>query len=259
METFEFSGEKYRKASKHQKEWGNTLISELQLKGDEIILDLGCGDGTLTEQLSSLVPEGKVLGIDASAGMIQTAEKYVKDNLKFAQMDINTMNFNNEFDVIFSNATLHWIKDHNKLLKNAYAALKQCGVILWDFAGDGNCSNFFEVARQKMNDAKYKEFFLDFEWPWFMPSKSDYEKLVEPIGFSKVVITEENKDRYFLNADEMIRWIDQPSLVPFIKCIPAEMKDTFRKEVIEIMLQRTQQPDGTCFETFRRIHVNAMK
>ena len=58
MNTFEFDGEKYKKASKHQKEWGNSLISELSLNGNEQILDLGCGDGSLTEQLAQLVPNG---------------------------------------------------------------------------------------------------------------------------------------------------------------------------------------------------------
>lgn len=75
MGTFEFDGEKYKKASRHQKEWGNKLISTLQLKGNEAILDLGCGDGTLTKQLFLLAPNGYVIGIDASVGMIKTAKQ----------------------------------------------------------------------------------------------------------------------------------------------------------------------------------------
>lgn len=58
MGTLEFDGKKYRAASKHQKEWGNELISELSFKGNETILDLGCGDGILTGQLSLAVPKG---------------------------------------------------------------------------------------------------------------------------------------------------------------------------------------------------------
>lgn len=61
MNNFDFDGEKYKKASKHQKEWGNSLISSLSLKGNENILDLGCGDGVLTQQLSKSVPQGNVL------------------------------------------------------------------------------------------------------------------------------------------------------------------------------------------------------
>ena len=74
--TYEFDGRKYEKASAHQKEWGERLITELSLQGDEQILDLGCGDGKLTAQLAELVPEGSVLGIDASRGMIEVAQKY---------------------------------------------------------------------------------------------------------------------------------------------------------------------------------------
>jgi trans-aconitate 2-methyltransferase len=68
--THEFDGEKYESASSHQKEWGTKLIKELDLRGTERILDLGCGDGTLTVELSKLVPRGKVVGIDASQGSL---------------------------------------------------------------------------------------------------------------------------------------------------------------------------------------------
>lgn len=259
MKTFEFDGEKYKKASKHQKEWGNNLIAELSLNGDEEILDLGCGDGGLTEQLAQLVPNGKVLGIDASEGMIVTAQNRIKSNLVFVQQDINTIDFQNMFDVIFSNAALHWVKNHKRLLQNTFRALKENGVLLWDFAGYGNCSNFFEVIREKIQSEKYKKYFSNFEWPWYMPTKDDYEKIVVASGFSKYSITEVNKDRFFLSADEMIKWIDQPSIVPFISIIPEEMKTEFRDDVIKSMLEKTLQPDGTCFETFRRIHVKASK
>lgn len=259
MNTFEFDGKKYKLASKHQKEWGLALISELSFRGNETVLDLGCGDGILTEQLSLCVPCGKVLGIDASMNMIETAKMISRNNLAFIHADINTINYENEFDLIFSNAALHWIKDHNQLLKNAYRALKTYGKILWDFGGLGNCSNFFNVIQNKIQEAKYTQYFKDFEWPWFMPSKSQYTDLISTIGFSSYTIKEVNRDRYFSNASEMIKWIDQPSIVPFIKYIPHELKENFRQEVIEEMLKRTQQLNGTCFETFRRIRIYAQK
>lgn len=259
MNTFEFDGRKYKMASMHQKEWGNTLISELRLKGDESILDLGCGDGVLTGQLSLVVPNGKVLGIDASNGMIKTAKSIKKDNIEFQQLDINEIDYTNEFDVIFSNAALHWVKNHKRLLKNAYKALKNHGVVLWDFGSAGNCANFIDVVRKKISDDKYAEYFNDFEWPWFMPSKSQYEDLMSFIGFSNFTITEVNRDRYFSNEDEMIRWIDQPSIVPFLQCVPDKLKDIFRNEIITEMIKKTQQQNGTYFETFRRLKIYAEK
>ena len=259
MKTYEFDGEKYKLASAPQKEWGQSLISEISLQGNERILDLGCGDGYLTEQLALLVPNGEVLGIDASVGMIQTAQKICRDNLAFVHMDINSLYFSDEFDIIFSNAALHWVKDHKRLLQNSHAALKAGGILLWDFGSDGNCSNFLAVMQKKITEDKYTEFFKNFEMPWFMPSKSHYAELIANIGYSHFTITEVNRDRFFPTSDEMIKWIDQPCIVPFMECIPDILKSTFREEVIEEMLGRTQQPDSTCFETFRRLQIYAQK
>lgn len=257
--TFEFNGEQYKRASAHQKEWGAGLISQLNLTGKEHILDLGCGDGVLTKQISTLVPHGEVLGIDASTNMIETAKQLANENLTFTHMDINEMNFKNQFDIIYSNAALHWVTNHSNLLQRSYDALKSQGTILWNFGGDGNCANFIHVIRKKITQEQYAPYFKAFSWPWFMPSKPQYEGLIASIGFNQYTITEVNNDRYFPNADAIIRWIDQPSLVPFIKNVPDKKKEQFRKDVIDEMLERTRQSDGTYFETFRRIQVSAIK
>jgi len=110
-----------------------------------------------------------------------------------------------------------------------------------------------------MNEREYKKYFVDFEWPWYMPSKEEYEKLIANSGFRNVSTEYENADRYFSDSDEITRWIDQPSIVPFLKYIPAELKENFRNEVVDRMIERTKKPDGRCFETFRRIDVKAVK
>ena len=255
----EFDAEKYKTASRHQKEWGNKIIAELSLVGDEVILDLGCGDGVLTECLAQRVPNGRVLGIDASSAMIGTASKLKRDNLTFAQMDIDDIDFDGEFDLGFSNATLQWVKDHKRLLQNVYRGLKLNGVVRFNFAGDGNCSTFFEVIRQAMADEPYRKYFADFDWPWYIPTIDEYAALVGESCFRDVRVWPENADRYFASADEMTKWLDQPCLVPFLKCIGAPDKQRFRDQVIEEMIIRTAQPDGRCFETFRRINVLAQK
>lgn len=259
MGNFEFDGQKYKKASTHQKEWGNKIITELTVNGTESILDLGCGDGILTKQLAELAPKGQVLGIDASPGMIGTAQELAQANLSFRLLDIDHMDFENEYDLIFSNAALHWVKDHQRLLQNCYRALKPNGFIRFNFAGDGNCANFYEIIKQVMAEPPYQDYFRNFEWPWFMPKINEYINLISGCGFKNLRVWEENADRYFKNKDEMIGWIDQPSIVPFIKLINIENKENFRNEVIQRMIAKTIQLDGTCFETFRRINVLAYR
>jgi trans-aconitate 2-methyltransferase len=256
---FEFDGKKYRKASTHQKEWGNKIIAELELEGNERILDLGCGDGTLTRELADRVPEGYVLGIDSSKGMIDAAKELEEKNLKFQLCSIADISFKNEFDLIFSNATLHWVPDHQKLLNDCRKALHARGVIRFNFAGDGNCSTFFQVVKQVMGLDEFRNDFSTFRWPWYMPTIDEYRKQVEGSNYSEINVWEENADRFFQNQEEMIAWIDQPSLVSFMKCLDDGKKQHFRQQVIDSMLKIALRSDGRCFETFRRINVLARK
>jgi trans-aconitate methyltransferase len=257
--THEFDGKKYAQASAHQKEWGTKLIAELDLQGTERVLDLGCGDGAVSARIADLVPHGEVVGIDASRGMIEAAGSKGRKNLLFLLMDINDLSYVAQFDVVFSNATLHWIKDHKRLLRNAGRALREGGRLRFNFAGQGNCAHFFSVIREAMSLDEFAAHFAGFDWPWYMPSVEEYSALMDGSGLDSRRVWGENADRYFQDAPEMIKWIDQPSLVPFLAHVPDGMKPRFREYVIKKMIAETQQDDGRCFETFRRINVSARK
>lgn len=254
-----FDGEKYKQASTHQKEWGAKLIAELQLSGAESILDLGCGDGALTVQLASLVPRGHVIGIDFSQSMIETAKRQRQANLTFELLDMNELAYEAKFDLVFSNATLHWIADHRNLLQRVFRSLKANGAVRFSFAADGNCSNFNRVVQEVMSRPKYAPYFTGFAWPWYMPQVDDYRRLLSQFPFREVSVWGENADRFFPDAETMIRWIDQPGLVPFVARIEGTDRTSFREEVIAGMIQATRQSDGRCFETFRRVNVFARR
>jgi trans-aconitate 2-methyltransferase len=88
-----------------------------------------------------------------------------------------------------------------------------------------------------------------------MPKLSCYEKLVKRQGFREMRVWEENADRYFSSKEDLIKWIDQPTIVPFLELVPDDIKARFRNEVVQRMVDKTINLDGTCFETFRRINV----
>ena len=256
----DFDGEKYKRASVHQKTWGKGLICELELAGRERILDLGCGDGTLTAELAKRVPVGFVLGIDASESMIATATKgHARANLRFERQDINTMDFEPEFDLVFSNATLHWIKNHGTLLRKVFKSLKDQGTARFQFAADGNCSNLIRIIREVMAESSYAKAFREFDWPWYMPTCREYQALLDEVPFTEKKVWCTDADRYFESSEAMTRWIDQPSLVPFLGFITEPDRRRFRDTVVERMIAETQQDDDTYFETFRRINVWARK
>ncbi len=257
--TFEFDGKRYENASTHQKEWGSSIISEFNLSGNEKILDLGCGNGALTAKLAELVPNGSVLGIDASQGMLDAVKGKKLSNLKFELMDINELHLSEKFDLVFSNATLHWIKDHDNLWNSINNILANNAIVRFNFAANGNCYNFFKVIQEAITLNEYKEFFSEFIWPWYMPSIEEYKTIANKFHFSEIKIWEENKDRYFPDKNAIVGWINQPSIVPFLKHLPEDKKESFREHVIKNVFEITAQNDGTYFETFRRINVFVKK
>ena len=92
-----------------------------------------------------------------------------------------------------------------------------------------------------------------------MPSLDEYKNIVKNYSFSEIKVWIENSDWLFPDKETMIGWIDQPSIVPFLKYIPDDKKELFRDIIIEQMVKETLQKDGRCFETFRRINVLAKK
>ena len=191
--------------------------------------------------------------------MICAALPRERHNLHFRRLDINDLDYVDQFDVIFSNAALHWVKDHQRLFRNVHRALRRGGLLRCNFAGEGNCAGFFSVIREAMAQREFQSFFAGFEWPWYMPPVDAYRALAESSGLHDVKVWGENADRHFPDEQALTRWIDQPSLVPFLAHVDDRWKDAFRDFVVGRMIEATQQEDGRCFETFRRINVSAVK
>ena len=254
-----FDGKKYEKHSQIQRGFGSGLISGLTLKGDEKILDIGCGNGLTTRELAGLVPEGKVVGVDWSISMLETARTHKTGNMELILLDINEMSFDNEFDVVFSNSTLHWVIDHEKLLENIRSALKCGGFMRLQFAADGNCPDFIEILRNAVKLPEFNEYFKNFTWPWNMPKPKDYEKLVRKTGFLNSNVWGECVSHSFPDENALTGWVDQPGIIPFVAVLPKGVRELFRNSVIENMKEKTKQADGTYVEIFERINVYAEK
>ena len=110
-----------------------------------------------------------------------------------------------------------------------------------------------------MEKEEFSIFFSDFSWPWYMPTIDEYTQLVSQSELKAAKVWGENADRYFPDTETMIGWLDQPSIVPFLVCVPEIYKANFREYVVGEMIRETKQADGRCFETFRRINLFAKR
>ena len=134
-------------------EYGKGLLEFVPENKNQSILDLGCGTGTLTVQLSNLA--NTIIGVDSSASMIAKAkEQYA--NIQFEVCDALALPFEKQFDVIFSNAVFHWIADHNALVKQVHKALKPNGLLICEFGANGNIATIENAFMNACQDFQHK-------------------------------------------------------------------------------------------------------
>ncbi len=259
MSNTNFDPQLYRKASEHQQQWGQAVLAQLPLRGDESALDLGCGDGRLTAELARLLPRGHVLGIDSSAEMVQATRDLGVTNVSAEVGNIDDLDYEQAFDFVFSNATLQWIKDHGRMLAAIHRSLRPGGFVRLQFAGRGNCATLVAVLKDIAGRGDYAPLLSTMEWPWYLPSAEAYEPLVRQAGFNRVQVWTANADRYFGSAQQMVDWIDQPCLVPFMRHLPQRQRQPFRDAVVAEMLSLTRREDGRHFEKFERLNVLAWR
>jgi trans-aconitate methyltransferase len=155
--------------------YGNSLIDWLQPQAGESILDLGCGTGELTAQLAE--KGAAVTGLDASAAMINSARAHFPA-VTFEVGDATTFSLPQQFDAIFSNATLHWVREKEKAIARMYAQLKKGGRLVIEMGGKGNVQLILDALEKAMEQRGYT-----YEPFWYFPSPAAYTTLLEKAGF----------------------------------------------------------------------------
>jgi SAM-dependent methyltransferase len=170
-----WSPDTYDEHARFVSDLAGEVLNWLAPRSGERILDLGCGDGVLTEQLKN---RGcRVIGVDASAGMIAAARAR---GLDARVADAHQLAFDREFDAVFSNAALHWMIKPGKVLDGVARALVPDGRFVAEFGGHGNVAAITTAMRAV---AKSRGGDQELAGPWFFPSVDDYRRLLEQKGF----------------------------------------------------------------------------
>lgn len=235
-----WNAEDYAKHSSVQARWAQELIGKLNLRGHESLLDIGCGDGKITAKISQALPRGQVVGIDASGEMIKLAsDTFVPENyprLSFRQMDAAAISLPELFDVAFSNAALHWVKDHVAVLKGVKAVLKPGGKILFQMGGVGNARDVARAVRQLISLPRWQKYFDDFIPPYHYYSVAQYQGWLAQCGLSAVRVELIPKDMQHQGAEGFKAWL-RTTWFPYTDRLPVDARDTFLNDIVETYLQ----------------------
>jgi len=220
----------YAANSAVQQSWARELITKLNLRGDEHILDVGCGDGKVTAEIARALPRGSVTGADASPQMIEFAKKTFPagtfPNLRFRVIDARKIKLGRKFDFFFSNAALHWVDDHQAILRGAASVLKPGGRLVVSCGGKGNAHDVFLALRPEMRLKRWREFFRRMPMPYFFHAPADYEKWLPKFGFKIQALKLAPKDATYAGAEGFATWL-RTTWIPYVQRVPENVREDF--------------------------------
>jgi trans-aconitate 2-methyltransferase len=235
VSTRDWDATTYDRVSAPQQRWAAEQLDRLELGGDEIVLDAGCGSGKITAELARRVPRGTVYAVDAAPSMVAHTRQALGDRAIVSCQDLVQLALPEPVDVIFSNATFHWIPDHDALFAALHRNLKPGGRLLAQCGGRGNIDAFRTMADEVAAQAPFAEYFLDWVAAWNYATAEATAQRLTAAGFTDVCTwledrpTELAEPRPFIATVCLVRHLDP-------------LPDALRERFVDTVMDRLQRP-----------------
>jgi trans-aconitate 2-methyltransferase len=225
----------YDRVSDIQLRWALEQLERLVLNGDEVVVDAGCGSGRVTALLADRLPRGRVYGVDVAPSMAEHAQRALGERATILCQDLAKLELPEPVDVVFSNATFHWVLDHDALFAALRGALKPGGRLVAQCGGRGNIDAFRTIADEVAAEERYAPYFVDWQRPWNYADDVETAQRLERAGFQDVETWLEPKSVSPPDARAFVRTV---CLVRHLDPLPQELREPF----IEAVLERTGEP-----------------
>ena len=227
-------------------ELGQPVLELLAPRPGERILDLGCGDGALTEKLAAL--GCSVLGVDASPEQVAAARAR---GLDAREVDGQSLPFKGKFDAVFSNAALHWMKEADRVIAGVFRALKPGGRFVAEMGGAGNVERIVAALREGLSRRG-----LDATLPWYFPGAESYRSKLEAGGFAVESI--QLFARPTPLPGDIAGWLETFAGAALTRVDEAERAE-FLSEMRETLRPHLRQADGSWIADYIRLRFRAVK
>jgi trans-aconitate 2-methyltransferase len=227
----------YHRVANNQEEWGTDVLDRLELEGDETVLDAGCGSGRVTRLLLERLSRGRVIGIDAAPSMIEEARSNLEefgDRVELRVENLTELELSPPVDAVFSNATFHWISDHDRLFARMAAALRPGGAFEAQCGGEGNVAEWKRAVESVMGDERFSAYFRSMPQPWNFASVGDTEIRLERAGF---VVGQIWLEERVVEPAEPRDYVRAVGLNPHLARVPEHLREEFIDAVLGSMLR----------------------
>ncbi len=226
----EWDAKTYDAISDPQFNWGTEVLGRLELSGDEVVLDAGCGSGRVTEELMKRLPSGRIIAVDGSEAMIAGARERLGDGATYKVSDLSELEVDEPVDLVFSTATFHWILDHDRLFERLRAALRPGGRLVAQCGGEGNVAEHAKVIATVAARPEFAEHFGEMTGIWNFASPGETESKLQAAGFSEVRCWLEPKP---VQPEHPLEFTSTVTLGPLLAQLPEEKRRPFAEAILE--------------------------
>jgi trans-aconitate 2-methyltransferase len=221
----------YDRVSAPQVEWARKVLERLPLRGDERVLDAGCGSGRVTRLLVERLPHGHVVAVDSATSMVEHAREALDPSrTTVIHASLMELVLDEPVDAAFSNAVFHWIEDHDLLFARLHAALRPGGRLVAQCGGQGNVARFHEAAAAVGAEQPYDEHLAGWQGPWNFAGAEETASRLEGAGFTDVETWLEPAPMTPPDPTGFLRTV---CLGPHLEQLPEELRDSYTRAVRE--------------------------
>ncbi len=216
-------------------EMAAAVLERLPLRGDETVLDAGCGTGRVSELLLERLPRGRVIAVDADEEMVRRARINLAGRAEVLHADLLALELDEPVDAVLSTATFHWVLDHEQLFRRLFAILRPGGHLVAQCGGRGNIGELRDAADAVSKTPEFAAWFEGWQAPWYYAGPEETRQRLEAAGFTDV--------RTWLQPWPVVpsdpaEYLATVTLGPHVQRLPPEL----RAEFVEAVLQRQRRP-----------------
>lgn len=237
----------YDRISDVQFGWAMEQLGRTSFRGDEVVVDAGCGSGRVTAELVARVPDGRVYGVDVAPSMVEHAREALGDRATILCQDLVELELPEPADVVFSNATFHWIHNHDALFAALARALKPRARLVAQCGGRGNIDAFRRLAEEVAGEERFASYFADWRQPWNYAGAEETAGRLARAGFDEVETWLEPK-----HVEPERAFVETVCLLPHLRQLPDRLRPAFVDRVIE-------RSDGQVVLDYVRLNMTARR